>query len=233
MRSSLGGRHVSGAERVIEEEQIPDTLLELLKRPKEHDFLKITLERVEHVEEIKVLLPISSYEFESVKEAREFALRKLEEAGVPRRIAKEGLRVLEKGANPEGGNMRGAVLMDIANGERLEPDRMRGVRTVRVDWKDRSAVERELLSKGLTRRSLDAIAIATKNIHCGIVAELCWSDDPDYLTGYVASRNTGYVRITPLKERGSPLGGRVYFIHREDLKELIRCLERKVVLVSF
>ena len=32
----------------------------------------------------------------------------------------------------------------------------------------------------------------------GVVAELCWSDDPDYTTGYVAGKNIGYVRIKPI-----------------------------------
>ena len=232
MRASLKGRHVSGAERIISEEDIPSTLCELLRRPGEHDFMKLTLERLEEIEKLEFNMPISSYEFRSVEEGRDFALKELVLSGVPEDVAKKGLELLSSGANPKGGNMRGAVLLDVETGDRLEPDLERGVRTVRVDWKDRSAVKSELLKGGFTERTLDALAIALKNIHCGVLAELCWSDDPNYLTGYVSSRELGYVRITPLKERGDPLGGRIYFIRREGVGELIRCLERRAVLIS-
>ncbi len=232
MRASLKGKHVSGAERIVQEEDIPLTLCELLKRPGEHDFLKLTVERLEEVEELEFDLPVSSHRFESVKEGREFALAKLVESGVPERIAREGVGLLSKGANPKGGNMRGAVLLDVETGKRLEPDPERGIRTVRVDWKDRSAVREGLLKRGFTERTLDALAIAFKNLHCGVLAELCWSDDPDYITGYVASRKLGYVRITPLKEEGDPLGGRVYFIRREGIGEIIKCLEERAVLIK-
>jgi len=232
MRASLKGRHVSGAERIIEDENIPQTLCELLRRPKEHDSIVITLERLERVEVIDTSLPISSYPFSSVEEARDFALKKLVESGVPEAVVRRGIELLSKGANPKGGNMRGAVLMDIETGERLEPNPERGVRTVKVDWKDRSAVRKKLLSRGLTERTLDALALATKNLHCGVLAELCWSDDPDYLTGYVTSPKLGYVRITPLKKKGDPLGGRIYFIERERVGEVIECLERRAVLIS-
>lgn len=232
MRASLRERHVSGAERIIEENDIPQTLCGLLRRPKEHDSLIITLERLKSVEVVDLSLPISSYSFSSVESAREFAMKKLVESGVPREVARGGVELLSKGANPKGGNMRGAVLMDVRTGERLEPDPERGIRTVRVDWMDRPAVRKELLSRGFTERTLDALALAIKNLFCGVLAELCWSDDPDYLTGYVASLKLGYVRITPLKERGDPLGGRIYFIERERVGEVIACLERRAVLIS-
>ncbi|WP_050777679.1 6-carboxyhexanoate--CoA ligase [Hydrogenivirga sp. 128-5-R1-1] len=232
MRASLSGRHVSGAERLVGEEELTGTLCELLRRPGKHDFLKITVERVEEVHTLGKPLPVSSYEFGSVEEARKFARTMLVKSGVPEEVARLGIELLSSGANPEGGNMRGAVLLDTERGDRLEPDQRRGIRTVRVDWKDRSAVRRELLSRGFTERTLDALAIATKNINCGVVAELCWSDDPDYVTGYVASGKLGYIRITPLKEEGDPLGGRIYFIRREKVREVVECLEGKAFLIG-
>ena len=232
MRASLRGDHVSGAERIIEPNHIPHTLLELLRRPKDHDFLKITLERLENVEEDTFRLPIKTYTFDTTHRARDFALQELIRVGIPPAVAKKGITLLSKGANPKGGNMRGAVLMDIESGERLEPNMERGVRTVRVDWRDRFAVRERLLKEGFTDRTLDALAIAFKNLKCGVIAELCWSDDPDYLTGYVASMKGGYVRITPLKDKGDPLGGRIYFIRKEGVRELIECLERKALLLG-
>lgn len=48
--------------------------------------------------------------------------------------------------------------------------------------------------------------LATKvSEHPATVAELCWSDDPKYITGYVASKELGYQCITKLKEYGDEL----------------------------
>ncbi len=236
MRAELKGQHVSGAERLIKPDALQRTIKELIKRPKAYDKMVITLERVEERTTIPKALTIYSYDFKSVEEAHNFAIKSLLKEGIPEKIALKALNTLKRGANPKGGNMRGAVLMDIQTGERLEPDKERGIRTVRVDWKDRQEVKRVLRERGLKKpyleRLLDALALATKNIHCGVIAELCWSDDPDYITGYVAGKNLGYVRIKPMKEYGVPLGGRVYFVRREGIEKLIECLQNRAVLIE-
>ncbi len=232
MRASYRGKHVSGAERIVKEEFMDGVVRELIRRPKIYDSMVITIEKLESVEYIEKALRIESYEFKSVKEAREFAVKKLTEAGIDEYLARRGVEILSKGANPKGGNMRGAVLLDIKTGERVEPDKERGIRTVRVDWENREEITELLLKEGFTRRTVDALALATKNVYCGVIAELCWSDDPDYITGYVASEKTGYVRITPLKEKGDPLGGRVYFIDGSRREEIIKCLEKRAFLIK-
>ncbi len=232
MRASLKGEHVSGAERIVTSEDIPSTFLELLRRPKgQYNEMVITLERIDQPVILERSLPISSFSFESVEKARKFAHQCLIDSGIKPDIAEKGISLLVKGPSPSGGNMRGAVLLDVDSGERVEPDPYRGVRTVRVDWMDRFKTAQYLPRTSLTERSLDAIVIATKNIHCGVLAELCWSDDPDYTTGYVASQVLGYVRIHPLKEKGTPIGGRVYFISGKKVEEITGCLEGKPVLV--
>ncbi|MEJ7619468.1 MAG: 6-carboxyhexanoate--CoA ligase [Aquificaceae bacterium] len=236
MRAELKGQHISGAERLIKPDALQRTIRELIKRPKAYDKMVITLERVEEITTIPKALTIYSYDFKSVEEAHNFAIKSLSKEGIPEEIALEALKTLKGGANPKGGNMRGAVLMDIQTGERLEPDKERGIRTVRVDWKDRQEVKRVLRERGLKKpyleRLLDALALATKNIHCGVIAELCWSDDPDYITGYIAGKNLGYVRIKPMKEYGVPLGGRVYFVMREGIEKLIECLQNRAILIE-
>ncbi len=232
MRASLRGRHVSGAERIVRQEDIPSTLCELIKRPKTYDQLHLTVERLKDVEIFRANLKISSYTFEDVNEARDFAVQVLSKSGVSEDLARKAVNLIRSGASPEGWNMRGAVLMDINTGERLEEDPYRGVRTVRVDWLKREEVSRYLTSQGYTLRTVDALAIATKNIFCGVLAELCWSDDPNYVTGYVASSKMGYVRISPLKREGDPLGGRVYFVKKEELRKVVECLERKALLLD-
>jgi len=230
MRASLNGKHVSGAERIVRQEEIEATVSELIKRPKEYDDLRITVEELKHVNVEDFELPVFSYEFDSTEKAREFALKLLVGIGIPEEVARKGLYLLIRGPSPEGGVMRGAVILDIQTGRRLEPDPRRGVRTVRFDWENREKIKRLLLERGYTERTLDALALAYKNILCGVTAELCWSDDPDYLTGYVASRKTGYVRIKPLKEKGNPVGGRIYFVNGFYLNEVIECLEKKAFI---
>ena len=44
------------------------------------------------------------------------------------------------------------------------------------------------------------------------MAELCWSDDPAYTTGYVAIPRVGYVRLPHLKAAGDAHGGRALFV---------------------
>jgi len=232
MRASLRGAHVSGAERLVPETELAQTILQLIRRPQDYDSLVLTVEKVEEVQTVEEALPISSHRFESVEEGRSFALRMLVESGVPHRIASAGLNLLAEGPGPGGTVMRGAVLMDVDSGERLEEDPARGVRTVRVDWDRREEVEEILRERGMTLRTADALALATKNTLCGVVAELCWSDDPTYTTGYVASGKRGYVRITPLKEEGDPRGGRIYFIRKGELHRVVECLERKAFLIK-
>ena len=66
----------------------------------------------------------------------------------------------------------------------------------------------------------------------GIVGELCWSDDPDYTVGYVAC-NGVYHRLPNMKEFGSDIGGRVFFVRSDiDSESVIEYLERTPVLVQ-
>ncbi|MCX8076555.1 MAG: 6-carboxyhexanoate--CoA ligase [Aquificaceae bacterium] len=236
MRAEKGGEHVSGAERLVKGEDIKKVLTALAKRPKDYDKMVITVEKVQSVEVIPKALSVFSYDFENVSLSHSFAVEKLKQAGIEESVALKAVELLKKGPNPKGGNMRGAVLMDMESGERLEPDKERGIRTVRVDWKNRESVRRLLRERGIRKqyleRFLDALVLATKNVHCGVIAELCWSDDPDYTTGYVAGRDIGYVRIKPMKEYGVPIGGRVYFIQKERRDEIIECLEKKAMIVE-
>jgi len=115
--------------------------------------------------------------------------------------------------------MRGAVIMDAATGDRLEPDRERGIRVSRFDWSDEASrkADEMLTRRGLIHfRTKEALALATKVAHApALAAELCWSDDPDYIAGYVASRLLGYLRFPRMKEPGRGTGGRVFFVRRE------------------
>ncbi len=231
MRATLEGKHISGQERIVKKEDLPKVILELHQRPKrEWDFQTIKVEKLkESPKVIDKSLPIKDYKFSCIPLVRNFIVGILEsELGIKREIVKPLLEKLYKGINPQGGNLPGALLVDYKSGEILAE----GIRTILFDWVDRERIKKHLLDKGYTERTLDALALATKNALCGVVAEICISDDPDYTVGYISSPRLGYIRISPIKDKNLPFGGRIYFIERESLEKIIHCLRKKPILIK-
>jgi 6-carboxyhexanoate--CoA ligase len=129
------------------------------------------------------------------------------------------------------------MLVDALDGRRLEFDAARGVRVSRMDLEERAAavLARELQAIGLNNTHVqEALVLAAKVLHApGVLAELCWSDDPDYTAGYVAAPCLGYVRFPLLKPRGEDRGGRAFFLAPgTDVTGLYRFLEKQAVLVD-
>ncbi len=166
------------------------------------------------------------------------AVSELVKAGVSEIAARGALDRISSGASPDGENMRGAMLIDARTGERLEPDRLRGVRARAVDWCQNALpqvlrAEKEL--NCVTSHFREALALATKVANApGAVAELCISDDPRYTTGYTASLARGYCRITSIKELGCIFGGRAFFVDADelDIKKYLDYMRETPVLVS-
>ena len=243
MRASLNGKHVSGAERIVAFDKIDVVLRELVSRAlgkgASPDEIVLKLERLED-RPLRSLsaLDVITLNAPDPQTGRSLAIRVLQKAGVPQHAAASAIDCLCRGASASGGNMRGAVLMDAQSGERLEPDQERGVRASRFDWSGAAyeEINRRLAAVGLTHhRTREALALATKVAHApGIVAELCWSDEPDYTAGYAASRKTGYVRFPFLKEPGDDRGGRVFFVDRKeaDIDVITRYLETEAVMIT-
>ena len=227
---SAGKReHVSGAEKILQEEELPEHLTALLSRALHHakgkaDFVNFKVEAIapEAVEHLSAL-PVSTVEVETPAEGRRVIIDALENLGL-----KNGEAILAKFSETYG--MRGAMLLDADTLERLEPDAERGLRATYMDA--------ERTAKGASdckNHFAEAVVLATKVVHAPhIVAEICVSDDPDYVTGYVAAQSFGYCRITKLKEAGSPDGGRIFLYRgpRDGVAETIRYLEKQCVLVS-
>lgn len=243
MRASASQTHLSGAERLVAAGRIAVTVQELVERAMGKgtppDEVVVTIETLRS-SSIRTLtaLDLHAVPARDVDECRGAAVRVLTEAGVSPAATAAAIHHLERGAGGPGVNMRGAMILDAETGERLEPDRTRGVRVSRFDWSDgaASAVTRELARLGLTHfRTREALALATKMAHApGMVAELCWSDDPDYTAGYVSSLLTGYVRLPFMKQAGNGLGGRAFFVRRSglDLPALLSYLQEEPVLIT-
>lgn len=131
-------------------------------------------------------------------------------------------------------SMRGAMLVDMRTGHRLDPWGQRGVRVSRMSFADETAAITALNTAGYSGVHLEeALVLASKVLSApGVVGELCISDDPDYTTGYVSYGNT-YHRLHHMKPVGSPLGGRLFFVDATaDIAAIKKYLETTVTLVN-
>lgn len=222
--------HISGAEKIVEEKQLADYATSMIERGLHHskgnaDFLNIKIEKV-NSEEIIYLeaLPVSTVEVENWHQGLEEIIKFLEEMEIP-----EPLKILE--FLKETYAMRGAMLLDVNSLKRLEPDKARGIRATYMD-QDRSRIKVLTVEKN---HYAEAVVLATKVVNCpGIVGEICISDDPNYVTGYVASKKAGYRRITKMKEMGSENGGRIFLYSGkpEDVQKTIDFLQCQRVIVK-
>ena len=228
MRASRGSEHVSGAERIVTPSATPETVSALVRRALGHskgdpDFISLKVAAIDDVLRIKAL-PVATETATTPGEGLAIAERLLREAGVQR--AREVIAMFV-----DAGPMRGAMLVDADTLERLEPDKTRGVRATCMD----AAGAQGRLPPLSKNHYAEAIVLASKVAATpGIVAELCISDDPDYVIGYVASRATGYRRITCMKEKGDARGGRIFVCRgiAGDPSGAIRFLEETPVLVE-
>lgn len=237
-----GGQHLSGGERLVPEEEVDDTVRQMLARARSRDlppdFVRITVERVGEAPVHRIpCLPVTTVHPADARSGWQMAARLLNEAGVSEvavAAAFEGLRA----GWQRGASVRGAVVLDAASGMRLDPQLDRGVRVSRLDY---AATTRADLENALARQSLghfrvrEALAIASKVVWAGVLAEVCWSDEPEYTTGYVATAARGYVRFTDFKPKGA-VGGRVFFasteLEAEGLAAMIERLERGAALIE-
>lgn len=231
------GKHLCGAEGIFTRKslnlQTQAYLQRALSSPRgEACKVSITVEPlVEPPVEILMIAPITTIASAGPDEAHAHAQGLLASAGVSKKAIAVGLRfIIRQGA------LRGAALVHYKTGKRLEPDRTRGVRASRIGISPTSeaGLKRALARKGLTsHRVLEALVLASKIASSpGVVAELCASDDPDYTTGYVSSREFGYARLLNIKPAGNPSGGRVIFVSDSSVDALIDYLQRKAVMVT-
>lgn len=229
MRAARGNEHISGAERIVSERSASAIAAALTKRALTHPrgepetvFLKIENIDPERIQHISALVPSArgcANRFEGLRIAEAL----LGETGVQNPGAVISMLL----AAPP---MRGAMLVDSATLCRLDNNPERGVRATLMD-----AAENEKIHIGSDKQHYtEALVLASKVANApGIIGEICISDDPGYITGYVASKTLGYVRIEAMKKAGSPHGGRIFLFSGTDrqLADCIAYLERQPVIV--
>jgi 6-carboxyhexanoate--CoA ligase len=243
MRAERGGEHCSGAERIAPAGALPGLAAELVARALAHsngtpDAVHCHIDRLPGPIPCRPLPDVRTHAVPDWRAGRACARSLLLRAGVAAPAADAALQRLANGPAPGGRVMRGAMLVDALTGKRLEADPGRGVRISRMDLEPqaRTGILATLAAAGLGhQRVAEALVLAGKVLQApGIVAEVCWSDDPDYLAGYVADPQLGYQRITCLKESGDGRGGRALFVRTAglDLPALVAFLERQAILFA-
>jgi 6-carboxyhexanoate--CoA ligase len=237
MRASRGGRHLSGAERLVMGAELEAVALALLRRGRDRvpDALHLTVDRIEEPIARTGCLRVTTAAAPDPVAATEAAACLLATRGIGEVAIATAFSGLRSGLGPDGAALRGAALLDAESGRRLEADPARGVRASRFDYAPagREEVARALAAAGLGHfRTREALAVATKALWSGVLAEICWSDEPEYTAGYVATPGDGYVRFSQFKPPGSA-GGRVFFVSDgEDVPALVERLERRPLLIE-
>lgn len=229
--------HISGAEGIYNESEILKIVREYTTRALNHprgkpDSIVITLEKIRQIPEKAKILPVTTLDCDSPERAMEIIYEKLFNIGIPKRVITNALNIVTSKMT-----MRGASLISIKSGKRMEPDKDRGVRVSRlgINRIDRKRLSQRLSAIGLNKTIVkEALILASKVANQpDIVAEICISDDPDYTTGYIASKHLGYLRIPNIKKQGQMHGGRVFFLKDDaDIERVIRYLEKTPVLVK-
>lgn len=244
-----GGKHISGAERILREDEIEDEIIKMYQRALNHekgsvDFINIKIQSVKEEDIVYVpQLSIKEFDVKSKDEGLKLAKELLKESNVEEIAIENGFDSLLKLQD----SMHGAMLIDKDNGKRLDDRASRGVRATGMSFADTFEYDRiDKISPANDINEEDipgihfneALVLASKVASCkGIIAELCWSDDPNYLTGYISNEST-YNRISIMKDKGNPIGGRVFFVDSTllgddyTLDDLIDYLEKQVVLIK-
>ena len=222
-----GGHHISGAERIVKLEEVGTIAQSLADRALYHskgtaDFINITVDLIPP-EKIRYIdcLKVEEHKTNSISESHQLAIELLDDPAISKTAVYKAISMLKSLDK----SMRGAMLVDAITGERLDTGN-RGVRVSHMDSFDSYAL-------GDNEHMREALVLASKVQSAdGVVGELCWSDDPDYTVGYVAC-NGVYHRLPNMKEFGSDIGGRVFFVRSDiDSESVIEYLERTPVLVQ-
>jgi 6-carboxyhexanoate--CoA ligase len=197
----------------------------------EADTINIQIDKIDEATiHLIPALKIESLEFATVEQAYGSAIASLVEFGVSKIAACKGVELVKNLS----ASMRGGMVLDAITGERIDSFGIRGVRLSHMDCENESAFLSFLAESGVGGEKIrEAMVLASKAAFAkDYVAELCWSDDPHYVTGYVASKEI-YRRLSPMKPKEDNVGGRVFFVKPSaDLDDLVDFFEHQPVLVK-
>ena len=236
-----GGKHISGAERLVNTDEISTIVQELLDRARNHergnaDFINIKISAVqqENIITAPVLNIVQTETFPTPHLACQYAHQILLKSNIPPHIADlafEHLNTLKSA-------MRGAALLSLKTAKFIDlNNNQRGVRVSNMDAQCKLLYHSYLNQNKLYGdHPAEAILLASKVASAPfIAAEICWSDDPSYTTGYVTDKQS-YYRINNFKPLGNDVGGRVFIVDDTTdsfcLDTLLNYLQKQVILIT-
>ncbi|MFB4164066.1 6-carboxyhexanoate--CoA ligase [Alteribacillus sp. JSM 102045] len=229
-----GGKHISGGERLAYETEMEQITGDLLKKAFSHqrgkpDFFNLVIEDVKFPVCRGEPLFVSTCNVKDPLEGKRTAEVLLCQCGLTYEVINKALGILVNNFH-----VRGAIIIDANTGERLDNRKDKGVRVSQLDWRQ-SDYKNWCVANNTAEnvRMKEALTLATKVCsHPATIAEICWSDDPNYITGYVASPKRGYERITKMKEKGDEHGGRLIFIDSlQAMDSYIQYLEKQPFMI--
>lgn len=227
-----GGSHISGAERLVSESDLCRISEEFLQRALHHskgkpDFINLQIDEIPDDSVVKVpALTICTTESRSIEASHKEASRLLSNAHIASRAIERAFTQLQENTC----SVSGAWLVNASTGA-IYPET---VRVSRMDAEVEADIHHHLERYGCSSvHSREALILASKVLASTyVLGELCWSDDPDYTTGYVSYEHT-YHRLSPMKPFGSAMGGRAFFVDpHTNFEELIQYLSSTPTWVS-
>lgn len=227
-----GGSHISGAERLVSESDLCRISEEFLQRALHHskgkpDFINLQIDEIPDDSVVKVpALTICTTESRSIEASHKEASRLLSNAHIASRAIERAFTQLQENTC----SVSGAWLVNASTGD-IYP---KTVRVSRMDAEVEADIHHHLERYGCSSvHSREALILASKVLASTyVLGELCWSDDPDYTTGYVSYEHT-YHRLSPMKPFGSAMGGRAFFVDpHTNFEELIQYLSSTPTWVS-
>ncbi len=226
--------HISGAENIVSEDVLEEISKSLIKRALNHDkgkpeSINIKIEKLND-NDITYINPlkVQTIDVKDSVDGLKACNKLLNLLGIDDEKSKYIINLLT-----EIKDMRGAILLDINTLERLEPDKERGIRATFMDLEYSTFNESIKHSKKSTH-FIEALVLASKVLNCPyILGEICYSDDPNYTAGYIASKKFGYVRFTHMKKLGNPFGGRIFLYNskKENVKSCIDYIQNQKIIV--
>jgi 6-carboxyhexanoate--CoA ligase len=222
-----GGReqHLSGWERLVPGNQIAAIVQNLLRRILAHtrrkaDIINIRIDKIKRAKIRQVsALKIESLQFAIIEQFHSNAIISLVEFEIFEIAAHKGIKLIKNLS----ASTRGEMVLNAVTGEPIDNFGDRGIRLSYMDCQNEPAFLSFLAESGVSGEKvreaviLDSTAAFAKDC----VAELCWSDDPYDITGYIASKEI-YRRLSPMKSKEDNIEGRVFFVKLSvNLSDLI------------
>src|SRR4030066_189094 len=172
-KSKLTEIHISGAEGLYEASEIQRIVKRYIERALNHpkgkaDKIIFIIENIKQKPKEISALPLSTVNSSTPAEGKSIAIKLLQSLGISKRAINIAFELIKKGS------MRGAAIITVEKGDRLEPDKERGIRVSRlgINMSVSKVLSLRLLRHGINTDTVkEALILASKVASCrGIIS---------------------------------------------------------------